>query len=132
MLAILAAHGIPYAATASVAYVADLIEKVRKAKGIRGTRFLHILAPCPPGWKSSDEESIALARMAVQCRVFPLVEVEDGERWRLSRAVTPAEPVAPYLARQGRFRHLTEAQVARIQSDVDARWKALERRVAAS
>jgi pyruvate ferredoxin oxidoreductase beta subunit/2-oxoisovalerate ferredoxin oxidoreductase beta subunit len=132
ILAILAAHRIPYAASATVAYPDDLIAKVRKAKGIRGTRFLHILAPCPPGWKSSDEESIALARMAVQCRVFPLVEVEDGERWRFSRAPAPAEPVAPYLARQGRFRHLTEAQVARIQSDVDARWKALERRVAAS
>ncbi|HEX6066617.1 MAG TPA: thiamine pyrophosphate-dependent enzyme, partial [Longimicrobiales bacterium] len=57
MLAIMAAHRIPYAATASVAYPVDLLEKVRKAKAVSGTRFIHILAPCPPGWKFSDERS---------------------------------------------------------------------------
>ncbi|HEY6868043.1 MAG TPA: thiamine pyrophosphate-dependent enzyme, partial [Candidatus Eisenbacteria bacterium] len=131
MLAILAAHRIPYAATATVAYPDDLVAKARRAKALRGTRFLHILAPCPPGWKSNDEESIDLARMAVACRVFPLLEVEGGERWRLTLN-PPRQPVAPYLARQGRFRHLTPEQVARVQSDIDARWAALERRLASS
>jgi pyruvate/2-oxoacid:ferredoxin oxidoreductase beta subunit len=131
ILAILAAHRIPYAATATVAFPDDLIAKVRRAREVRGTRFLHILAPCPPGWKSNDEDSIELARMAVHNRVFPLLEVEDGERWRLTLE-PPVEPVAPYLARQGRFRHLTEEQIAHVQSDVDARWHALERRVRAS
>jgi pyruvate ferredoxin oxidoreductase beta subunit/2-oxoisovalerate ferredoxin oxidoreductase beta subunit len=131
ILAILAAHRIPYAATATVAFPDDLIAKVRRAREVRGTRFLHILAPCPPGWKSNDEDSIELARMAVHSRVFPLLEVEDGERWRLTLE-PPVEPVAPYLARQGRFRHLTEEQIAHVQSDVDARWHALERRVRAS
>ena len=131
MLAILAAHRIPYAASATVAYPDDLVAKARRAKELRGTRFLHILAPCPPGWKSNDEESIDLARMAVACRVFPLLEVEGGERWRLTLS-PPRQPVAPYLARQGRFRHLTPEQVARVQSDIDARWAALERRLASS
>ncbi len=131
ILGILAAHRVPYAASATVAYPEDLIAKARKAKSLRGTRFLHVLAPCPPGWKSSDEETIQLARMAVRCRVFPLLEVERGERWRFTVDV-PAEPVAPYLMRQGRFRHLTDEQIARIQADVDARWKSLERKVAAS
>ncbi len=128
MLAIMAAHRIPYAATATVAYPDDLIAKVQKAKHVRGTRFIHILAPCPPGWKSEDEETIALSRLAVRCRVFPLVEVENGERWRLTLD-PPVAPVAPYLRRQGRFRHLTEPQVAAIQAQVDARWAALQRRV---
>jgi len=128
ILAILAAHRIPYAATASVAYPVDLLAKVRRARAVRGTRFLHILAPCPPGWKSADEETIELARMAVQSRIFPLLEVEDGERWRLT-VNHAAEAVEPYLRRQGRFRHLSEEQVARIQADVDARWGALMRRV---
>jgi pyruvate/2-oxoacid:ferredoxin oxidoreductase beta subunit len=124
MLGILAAHGIPYAATASVAYPVDLLAKVRRAKEARGTRFLHILAPCPPGWKFPDEESIELARLAVQTRIFPLVEVEDGTRWRVTVDHT-GEPVAEYLRRQGRFRHLTQADMQEAQARVDARWDAL-------
>ncbi|MBI5709128.1 MAG: pyruvate synthase subunit beta [Candidatus Eisenbacteria bacterium] len=128
MLAIMAAHRIPYAASASVAYPDDLVEKVKKAKGIKGTRFIHILSPCPPGWKIADEESIALARLAVRNRVFPLMEVENGERWRFS-VDHPGEPVEPYIRRQGRFRHLGDAEIAEIQRAVDERWKSLERRV---
>ncbi len=128
LLAILAAHGIPYGATASVAFPADLVAKVKKAKGIKGTRFLHILAPCPPGWKSSDEETIDLARQAVYTRVFPLLEVEDGQRWRFS-IEHPAEPVEGYVRRQGRFRHLTDEQIRHIQAETDARFARLEKRV---
>jgi pyruvate/2-oxoacid:ferredoxin oxidoreductase beta subunit len=128
MLAILAAHGIPYAATASVAYPVDLIEKIGKAKSIRGTRFIQILAPCPPGWKSADEDTLQLARMAVQSRIFPLMEVGSGGKWRFTMEHA-GEPVKPYLRRQGRFRHLTDEQIERIQADVDARWEILERRV---
>jgi pyruvate/2-oxoacid:ferredoxin oxidoreductase beta subunit len=128
MLAILAAHHIPYAATASVAYPVDLIEKVTKAKGIRGTKFIHILSPCPPGWKTSDEETIDLARMAVLNRVFPLMEVENGTRWRFTMD-HPGDPVEPYIRRQGRFRHLSDEQIAHIQTDVNERWEMLQRRV---
>ena len=128
MLAILAAHRIPYAATATVAYPTDLIDKATKAKNVRGLRFLHVLAPCPPGWKTADDAAIDLSRMAVRTRVFPLVEVEDGTRWRFT-VEHPGDPVEPYLRKQGRFRHLTDEQLASIQRDVDARWEVLERRV---
>jgi pyruvate/2-oxoacid:ferredoxin oxidoreductase beta subunit len=128
MMAILAAHRIPYAATASVAYPVDLLQKVTKARSIRGTRFLQILSPCPPGWKCEDEESIHLARMAVQTRIFPLMEVENGERWRFT-VEHAGDPVEPYLRKQGRFRHLTDEQIGQIQADVDARWEVLKRRV---
>jgi pyruvate ferredoxin oxidoreductase beta subunit/2-oxoisovalerate ferredoxin oxidoreductase beta subunit len=128
ILALLAAHGIPYAATASVAYPVDLIEKVEKAKGIRGTRFLHILSPCPPGWKCADEKSVELARLAVTTRLFPLLEVENGRRWRFTMD-HPGGPIAPYLRAQGRFRHLTDEEMDRIQEDIDTRWGILNRRV---
>jgi pyruvate ferredoxin oxidoreductase beta subunit/2-oxoisovalerate ferredoxin oxidoreductase beta subunit len=129
MLAILAAHRIPYAATATVAYPDDLVAKVKKAHAVKGTRFLHVLAPCPPGWKTNDEETIALGRMAVQSRVFPMMEVEDGERWRFTMDHR-GDPVKPYLQKQGRFRHLKDEDFAAIQAQVDARWASLERRVA--
>ena len=59
------------------------VEKVKKARMIRGTRFLHILAPCPPGWKTQNDETIDLARMAVERRIFPLLEVENGGDWHV-------------------------------------------------
>lgn len=129
ILAILAAHRIPYAASATPAYPEDLLAKVRKAKATKGTRFLHLLAPCPPGWKTADDETIELARMAVRARIFPLLEIENGETWRIT-VDSPGDPIGPYLARQGRFRHLKSEDIPALQAQVDSRWKALQRRVA--
>jgi pyruvate/2-oxoacid:ferredoxin oxidoreductase beta subunit len=128
IMAIMAAHRIPYAATATPAYPTDLVAKVRKAKAIRGTRFLHVLAPCPPGWKFSDERSMELARLAVRARVFPLLEVDDGLHWRFTMD-HPGDPVEPYVRAQGRFRHLDDAAVGEVQARVDERWTELLRRV---
>ncbi len=131
ILSIMAAHRIPYAATASTAYPVDLLDKVRKAKSIRGTRFLHILSPCPPGWKYSDEQTIEMGRMAVQNRVFPLLEIEDGTRWRFT-VESAGDPVEPYIRAQGRFRHLDDDAICSIQGDVNARWEYLQRMVSSS
>jgi pyruvate/2-oxoacid:ferredoxin oxidoreductase beta subunit len=128
IVGILAAHRIPYIATASVAYPVDLVQKVERARTIRGMRFIHILAPCPPGWKTQNDETVDLARQAVQTRVFPLFEIENGTDWRFS-VDHAGEPVAPYIRRQARFKHLTDEQIERIQAEVDARWKRLETRV---
>jgi len=128
MVSILAAHGIPYIATASVAYPVDLVEKVEKARTIRGTRFIHILAPCPPGWKTQNDETIDLARQAVQTRVFPLFEIENGRDWRLT-VDHAGDPVGPYIRRQARFKHLTDEQLVLIQRDVDDRWERLQVKV---
>ncbi len=131
ILSIMAAHRIPYAATASTAYPTDLLEKVRKARSMRGTRFLHILSPCPPGWKTRDEATIELGRMAVQNRVFPLMEVEDGTLWRFTMD-SPGDPIEPYIRAQGRFKHLDDGAIRQIQADVDARFAYLQRMVASS
>ena len=127
----MAAHRIPYAATASTAYPEDLLRKVRKARSLTGTRFLHILSPCPPGWKYSDEQTVELARKAVQSRIFPLMEVEGGVQWRFTMD-SAGDPVEPYIRAQGRFRHLSAEDIARIQGEVDARYEYLARMVRAS
>lgn len=131
MVAIMAAHRIPYAATASIAYPDDLVRKVQKAKGLQGTKFIHILAPCPPGWKAPSELSVKLARMAVQAKVFPLYEVEAGEKYTINAPGPVAQdglPVREYLRLQGRFNHLTAEAMERIQETVDAGWRRLQRR----
>ena len=121
LLAILASHHIPYAASASLAFPGDLIRKVKKAKEKQGFRFLHLLAPCPPGWKTSNEDTVRLARLAVECRLFPLLEWED-EKWTLSYA-PPYRPVSDYLKLQGRFAHLSPEHIQYLQKAVDDRWE---------
>lgn len=130
IMAIMVAHRIPYAATATIAYPDDFIRKVQKAKSIYGTKFLHVLAPCPPGWKAPSEWAIKLSRLAVQTRVFPLYEVEDGERYILNEPKEDgALPVSEYLKLQGRFNHLTEKDIQAIQDLIDRRWQRLMRQV---
>jgi pyruvate/2-oxoacid:ferredoxin oxidoreductase beta subunit len=124
ILEIMAAHGIPYIATATIAYPEDMIAKFRKAKGIEGTKFIHVFAPCPTGWKSPPEMTIELSRLAVQSRLFPLVEVYDGKRYVVQKDI-PHKPLSAYLETQGRFRRLTEEQAAAMQRDVDAYWGSL-------
>lgn len=124
IMQIMAAHRIPYAATASVAYPEDLFRKVRKARSIRGTRFIQLLTPCPPGWKIPAELSIRLARLAVLSRVFPLYEIEQGSRYTLSAVENP-EPVTEYLKAQGRFHNLTSTDFLAFQEEVDRSWARL-------
>jgi pyruvate/2-oxoacid:ferredoxin oxidoreductase beta subunit len=125
MAEIMAAHEVPYVATASIAYPEDWVEKVSRARSVRGFRFLHVLAPCPTGWRSDPSETIRLARLAVKSRVFPLYEVLEGERYRIT--VDPERvPLREYLEPQGRFRHMTDADVEQMQARVDRAWRRLQ------
>ena len=125
MVEILVAHRIPYAATASIAYPEDLIRKVKKAKEIKGFKFIHIYAPCPTGWKSDPSMTIELARLAVQTRMFPLYEVDAGV-YKIN--MKPKEtPIEDYLRLQGRFRHLPEEIVEYTKKSVTEEWNHLLR-----
>jgi pyruvate/2-oxoacid:ferredoxin oxidoreductase beta subunit len=119
---IMAAHKIPYLATATAAYPHDMIAKLKKARTIKGTRFIHLFASCPTGWRMPENLSIEVMRLAVLTNIFPLYEVEDGEVYR--HTVIPDEiiPVNGYLRLQGRFRHLTEEDVRELQKTVDKRF----------
>ncbi len=129
MVRIMAAHGIPYTATASVAYPEDMIRKLKRAKKTRGTKFMHVLAPCPVGWRAQPHHSVKLARLAVQTRLFPLLEIEDGTAWRLTNKVRNPKPIREYLALQGRFKHLTEDDVRAMQENIDRNWRDIIARV---
>ncbi|MEK6852106.1 MAG: thiamine pyrophosphate-dependent enzyme, partial [Candidatus Thermoplasmatota archaeon] len=124
IMGIVAAHYPAYAATLNVAFPEDFLKKVQKARDIPGPRFLHVLAPCPPGWKYPPEKTIALGRLATDANVFPLYEIEGG-KYRITRKLGAAKPVAEYLKLQGRFVHMRPEEVAETQTQVDARWKRL-------
>ena len=125
--AIMAAHGIDYVATASASYPLDLYDKIKKAISLKGTKYIHIHTPCPPGWGMETRYAVKIGRMAVESGYFDLYEVEKGE-FRLTGASEKLlqkqqlVPVRDYLKSQSRFRILTEEQIADIQARVDAKW----------
>ncbi|MHA1196024.1 MAG: thiamine pyrophosphate-dependent enzyme [Promethearchaeota archaeon] len=129
--AIMAAHEIPYVATCSVSEPLDLYEKFKKAKSIKGCKYIHILAPCPPGWGYNSDETIELARLAVKTGMWVLYEIENG-KMKLSKPssllLDPSKrtPVIEYLSRQKRFAHLSEKKLIEIQEKVDQYWKLIE------
>lgn len=125
--AIMAAHGIDYVATASAAYPLDLYDKVKRAISLRGTKYIHIHTPCPPGWGFEPRYSIKIGRLAVETGYYDLYEVEQGD-FRLTGASEKLVekrqlvPVRDYLRTQARFRLLTDEQVAEVQAQIDAKW----------
>jgi pyruvate ferredoxin oxidoreductase beta subunit len=122
--AIAMAHGIRYVATATVADLRDLEHKVTRAMSMRGARYLHVLVPCPLGWGSPSGQTVAVARAATQCGLFPVYEAEHGE----VTAVTPIRRrtgVEDYLRMQKRYAHLfsparDDDVIARLQARADA------------
>lgn len=126
---IMVAHNVPYVATASPSYPLDLIEKVKKARKVRGCSYLHVFSTCPTGWRAPSHEAVKLGRLAVETGVFPLYEVENG-KYRLTVDVPePLRPVSDYLKSQGRFRHLSPDLIEVFQQRVDMEYRKLKNKV---
>jgi len=127
MPAIAAAHNIPYVATACPSYPFDLMDKVAKAAATPGPAYVHILSVCPTGWRCPTDLSVKLGRLAVETGIFPLYEVEDG-KYTLNFDFTELKPVTAYMKLQGRFRHLSEDIIEKIQQRVTADYAELKER----
>ena len=124
MPAIAAAHNIPYVATASPAYHLDMMNKIRRAAAIPGPAYLHVYAPCPTGWRMKSELAVESARLAVKSRVFPLYEVIDGQ-YVMNQKVDNPVPLIDYIKPQGRFRHLSEQDIAQIGERINREYEHL-------
>jgi pyruvate ferredoxin oxidoreductase beta subunit/2-oxoisovalerate ferredoxin oxidoreductase beta subunit len=125
IMKIMAAHQVPYAATATIAFPGDLSSKVERALERKGFRFLHILTPCPQGWGSPIDKTVELSRLAVLTRLFPLWEVEGGVNYRINFLPEEYLPVNEYLKSQKRFSSLEQSQVDFIQENVERQWEEL-------
>ncbi len=128
MPAIAAAHDIPYVATACPSYPFDLMDKVAKGAATPGPAYVHILSPCPTGWRFAPDLTVRLGRLAVETGIFPLYEVENGT-YRLNFDFPKLRPVTDYMKLQGRFRHLSEDVINKIQQRVNREYAKLREKV---
>ena len=121
-------HRVPYVATASIAYPLDFIEKVKKAVSMKGFKYIHLHAPCPVGWRFEPSRTVEIAKLAVETGMWILFEAVNG-KLRISPPSQPfkdkkrRKPVAEYLRAQGRFAHLTDEDIKRLEMYVDEVWE---------
>jgi len=130
--AIVAAHNPVYQATACVSYPQDLFNKVQKALSMPGPKFMHILAPCPPGWRFGSDETIEMGKRAVKSGMWVLWERANGEfavTGASKAAMKKRIPVAEYISGQGRFATITEEQVEELQLQVDRTMEKIQKEV---
>jgi pyruvate ferredoxin oxidoreductase beta subunit len=124
-----ATNGAYYSATASIAYFSDFLGKIRRAIEVTqaelGPAFIHIPAECPTGWRYPSERTVELARLAVLTGWWALYEIEQG-KFKLNFRPKIREPVETCLRPQGRFRHFTSEDIAKIQERIDKDWEVLE------
>ena len=128
LMGIVAAHNIPYAATASLAFLDDYRMKIKKAKATEGFKLIMVDGPCPPGHKTEPEMSISIGRLAVESNIFPLYEVEY-QKYTINYFPEKYVPVEECMKLQGRYNHLfkngSKDIIKQIQDYTDNNWKRL-------
>ncbi|MEZ0319236.1 MAG: pyruvate synthase subunit PorB [Pyrobaculum sp.] len=127
---LMAMHGAPYVATASIAYPQDFYKKLKRAAEVEGFKFIHLHTPCPPGWRFDPAKTVDVARLAVETGAWILWEYDNGQ-FKLNPPSTlyadksRRKPLKEYLKLQGRFAHLTDDDVKALESEVEERWRFL-------
>ena len=128
LMGIIAAHNLPYSATCSLAFMEDFRKKIQRAKDTQGFRLLMVDGPCPPGHKTEPADSIQIARLAVETRLFPLFEIER-QQYKISYKPEAFLPVEECMKYQGRFKHLfkeeNKVMLEDIQAHTDDNWNRL-------
>ena len=124
-------HHVPYIATATVAYLEDFIRKLEKARSVDGFSYIHLLTPCPTGWRAPTDMGIRLSRLAVETNYFPLWEAENG-KLKLTCEIENPRPVEEFTSLMGRFSHLNEQDLKEFQQTVGERYAELKRLALAS
>lgn len=128
---LMALHDIQYAATATVAYPEDFMKKILKAREAvkEGMAYIHVLAPCPTGWKFNTEYAVEVTKAAVETNYFPLWEAEQGS-FRFTHEISHRRPITEFTKRMKRFSHLTQEEVGILQEQIDRHYRKIERMVA--
>jgi len=131
---IIRAHHPPYAAQACVSYPEDLYKKVKKAKSIKGPKYIEILAPCPPAWRFSMERTVEMGRLAVETGAWVLYECENevmtfnGKSKLILEKKIERKPIEEWIKYQGRFSHLFKPEkdskrIKVLEEHIDQMWE---------
>jgi pyruvate ferredoxin oxidoreductase beta subunit len=121
-------HNIPYIATANISYAQDFVQKLRKALTHVGFKYIHLLSPCPPGWRIPADETISTGRLAVLTGAWPLFEIEHGTFRLTGPSVNlltkeKRKPLEEYLRNQERYKQMTKEDVQVYKEWIDDSWK---------
>ena len=130
--AIMLVHNLEYVATASVSYPVDFVEKLKKAEAHKGTKFIQLYSPCPPGWRLDASKTIEVGKLAVETGAWILYEYENGKltispissRFREKKA---RRPLIDYLSLQGRFAGISQQDIAKLEAEIDRKWEFLSK-----
>jgi pyruvate/2-oxoacid:ferredoxin oxidoreductase beta subunit len=120
---IMAMHPVAYVATATLSHTEDYVKKLLKAKEKKnqGFAYIHVFCPCPVGWRTATDAAIQICRAAVNTNYFPLWEMENGE-FRFTHKVASVKPIREYTSLIGKFAHLREDELGRLQEEVNKRY----------
>ncbi len=119
---IVAAHKVPYVASASVGYINDLNDKLRKAASMDGSKFIVVFSPCVPGWGEDPSVTLDVGKLVVETGLWKMVEIVDGKR-TLTYRPKERKPVGEYFRTQKRFKHMTKEMIGEMQAHVDKEWE---------
>jgi pyruvate ferredoxin oxidoreductase beta subunit len=131
---IVRAHHIPYSAQTCISYPEDLYKKIKKAKSIKGPKYIEIFCPCPPGWRFGMEKTVEMGTLAVETGAWALYECENDvmtfngkSKLLLEKKIEPKN-IEDWLKLQGRFRHLFKPKkdfemLKAIQEHTDLVWE---------
>jgi pyruvate/2-oxoacid:ferredoxin oxidoreductase beta subunit len=124
---LMALHGVPYVATATLSNIEDFAKKLLKAKEKvnEGFSYIHVLTPCVMGWRFDSSLSIEICRTAVRTNYFPLWEAENG-KFRLTQEVSNPKPVQELTKLLRKFSHLKSDDLSRLQQTLDQRYALLK------
>ncbi|MGC8496260.1 MAG: 3-methyl-2-oxobutanoate dehydrogenase subunit beta [Candidatus Micrarchaeia archaeon] len=128
-------HKVPYVATLSVAYPFDFQQKVKKAASIKGFRYLHLISPCPPGWRFDPSLTMEMAKLAVETGIWPLMEYENGVLKLSGPSIVVAnkekrKPIEQYIKPQGRFKNISDIELKELEKSIDELWQEISARTA--
>jgi len=132
---ILAACYIPYVFTGTEAFPDDLVKKAAKAQWYaknEGLVYGKVLIACPLNWRSEDRIGTKILEAAVNCRFFPLYEVEQGitKLTHDSDRARHRVDVRDWLGLMGKTRHLLQPhyapQLEALEAEIERRWQRLK------
>ena len=115
-----------YQATASVGNIRDFKRKLAKAATKDGPCFIHVLTPCPSGWKFPTDQTIQIAKLAAKCGMWLQFEREDG-KITINQKPTNFDLIPEYLGKQKRFNRIDDEIRERIIAEAKSRYETLQR-----